>query len=62
MVIERIDAVGIEQSALFTVAPIDEDELLSRQGITVPQDLEVLSEPEWDDKTDDAYLAALLGK
>ena len=62
MTIERIEAVDTEQSALFTAAPIDEDELLSRQGITAPQGLDALSDSEWDDDADDAYLAALLGK
>ena len=50
------------RAALFTAAPVDDDELLARQGITAPQGLEALSDPEWDDDTDDAYLAALLSK
>jgi hypothetical protein len=62
MMVERIEPVDMEQSALFTAAPVDEDELLARQGITAPQGLESLSDPEWDDETDDAYLAALLSK
>lgn len=62
MTIERIEAVDVDQSALFTAVPVDEDELLSRQGIRVPQGLEALSDLEWDDETDDAYLAALLSK
>jgi hypothetical protein len=62
MTIDRIEAVESEQSALFTVIPVDEDELLARQGIVGPQGLEALSDPEWQDDTDDAYLAALLSK
>jgi hypothetical protein len=62
MMIERIEPVDMEQSALFTTAPIDEEELLVRQGISAPQGLQSLSDPEWDDETDDAYLAALLSK
>lgn len=62
MVIERIEPVDMEQSALFTASPVDEDELLARQGITAPQGLDSLSDLDWDDETDDAYLAALLSK
>lgn len=62
MTIVRIEPVDVEQSALFTTAPVDEDELLARQGIAGPQGLEALSDPEWDDETDDAYLAALVNK
>ncbi len=62
MTIERIEPVDMEQSALFTAAPVDEEELLARQGITSPQGIASLSDPEWDDETDDAYLAALLSK
>lgn len=62
MTIVRIEPVDVEQSALFTTVPVDEDELLARQGIAGPQGLEALSDPEWDDETDDAYLAALLSK
>lgn len=62
MAIERIEPVDVEQSSLFTSAPVDEDELLARQGIDAPQGLDALSDPEWDDETDDAYLAALLSK
>lgn len=62
MMIERIEPVDIEQSALFTTASVDEEELLARQRITAPQGLESLSDPEWDDETDDAYLTALLSK
>jgi hypothetical protein len=60
MTIERIEPVDVEQSTLFTAGTIDEDQLLARQGISAPQGLESLSDPEWDDETDDAYLAALL--
>jgi hypothetical protein len=62
MTIDRIEAVESEQSALFTVIPVDEDVLLARQGIVGPQGLETLSDPGWEDGTDDAYLAALLSK
>jgi hypothetical protein len=62
MMIDRIEPVDTEQSALFTIAPIDESDLLLRQGITAPQGLESLSDLEWDDETDAAYLAALLSK
>jgi hypothetical protein len=62
MTIVRIEAVESEQSALFTLIPVDEDVLLSRQGIAAPQGLEALADPDWEDDTDDAYLAALLGK
>ncbi|MBA3328374.1 MAG: hypothetical protein H0T43_08745 [Solirubrobacterales bacterium] len=62
MAIERIDPVDVEQSSLFTPSPVDEDELLARQGIDAPQGLDALSDPQWDDETDDAYLAALLSK
>jgi hypothetical protein len=62
MTIERIEAVESEQSALFTMIPVDEDELLARQGIVGPQGLAALADPEWEDDTDDAYLAALLSK
>jgi len=62
MAIERIEPVDVEQSSLFTPPPVDEDELLARQGIHAPQGLDALSDPQWDDETDDAYLAALLSK
>lgn len=63
MTIERIESVDdVEQSALFTIAPVDESELLIRQGITAPQGLDTLSDLEWDDETDDAYFTALLSK
>jgi hypothetical protein len=62
MTIERIEAVESEQSTLFTMIPVDEDELLARQGILGPQGLETLADPDWEDDTDDAYLAALLSK
>lgn len=62
MTIERIEPVDIEQSALFTTVPVNEDELLAQQGITAPQGLDALADAEWDDETDDAYLSALLSK
>ncbi len=62
MMIERIEPVDTEQSALFTTTPVDDEELLARQGIVRPQGLESLSDLAWDDETDDAYLAALLSK
>lgn len=63
MTIERIESVDEgEQTALFTHAPLGEDELLARQGITAPQGIEAISDPDWDDGADDAYLAALLSK
>jgi hypothetical protein len=62
LTIERIESVESEQSALFTLVPVDEDLLLARQGIVAPQGLDGVSDPEWDDTTDDAYLAALLSK
>lgn len=63
MNIERIEPVDeAAQTALFTLAPVSEDELLARQGITAPQGIDALSDPEWDDDADDAYLAALLSK
>ncbi len=62
MAIERIERVEIEQSSLFTSAPVADDELLKRQGLTEPQGLDALSDPQWDDDTDDVYLAALLSK
>jgi hypothetical protein len=62
MTIDRIEAVESEQSPLFTMTPVDEDVLLARQGIAGPQGLESLSDPDWEDETDDAYLAALLTK
>ena len=62
MTIERIEPVDMVQSALFTTAPVDEEALLARQGITAPQGLQSLSDPEWNDETDDPYLLALLSK
>lgn len=62
MTIERIESVDVEQSPLFTTAPVDEDELLARQGISAPQGLAALSYAEWHDERDDAYLEALLSK
>jgi len=62
MALERIEPVDVEQSALFTSSTVDEDELLARQGLVEPQGLNALSDYQWDDETDDAYLAALLSK
>lgn len=63
MTIERIEPVDeADQTALFTLAPVSEDELLARQGITAPQGIDALSDPDWNDDVDDAYLAALLSK
>jgi hypothetical protein len=62
MTIERIEQVDLERSALFTQVPVDVGALLARQGITAPQGVRSLSDPESDDETDDAYLAALLSK
>lgn len=62
MLIRRVEPVDVEQSTLFTTATIDETELLAGQGIDVPQGLDSLSDPDWNDATDDAYLAALLSK
>lgn len=63
MTIERIEAVDQgEQSPLFTLAPVEESELLARHGISRPQGLSSLAEPEWSDDEDGPYLAALLEK
>lgn len=63
MTVERIEPVDeVEQSTLFTLVPATEEELLNGQGISAPQGLDTFSDPEWDDETDDAYLAALLSK
>lgn len=63
MMIERIESVDeLDHSALFAVEPVDDNELRARQGIADPQGLDALSDPEWDDETDDAYLAALLSR
>ncbi len=62
MLIEQIESVDIDQSALFTSTAVDEDELLARQGIAAPQGLDALVDTQWDDAIDDAYLAALLSK
>lgn len=63
MTIERIEAVDeAHQSAIFTSEPVDDRVLLDRQGITAPQGLDALSDPEWDDESDEAYLVALLSK
>lgn len=63
MTIERIEPVDeVDQSVLFTIEPVAENELLARQRITVPQGLDAFADPEWEDETDDAYLAALLSR
>lgn len=63
MTIERIDAVDQgEQSPLFTFAPVEESELLARQGIGEPQGLSSFADREWSDDEDGPYLAALLEK
>ncbi len=62
MTIERIEPAGqADQSPLFTVKPISDADLLISQGIRGPQGLGDLADPEWDDETDSAYLAALTG-
>lgn len=62
MTIERIEPVDLEQSSLFTIEQIDEQVLASRQGISAPQGLSSLGVTDWDDASDDLYLAALLEK
>jgi hypothetical protein len=63
MTIDRIEAVEQgEQSMLFTNEPMPDAELLARQGISAPQGLASLADPEWDDAADDAYLEALTGR
>jgi hypothetical protein len=63
MTIDRIEAVEQgEQSMLFTNEPMPDAELLARQGISAPQGLASLADPEWDDGVDDAYLEALTGR
>ncbi|MHB1538384.1 MAG: hypothetical protein ACYCUM_07455 [Solirubrobacteraceae bacterium] len=62
MTIERIEPVEQgAQSPLFTDEPIADAMLLASQGISGPQGLAQLADPEWDDATDSAYLAALSG-
>ena len=63
MTIERIEAVEQgDQAALFTQEPMPDVDLLDRQGIVGPQGLAALADPEWNEDTDDAYLAALVGR
>lgn len=63
MTIERIETIEQgEQTTLFTQEQIPDSELLERQAIGGPQGLDALSDPEWDEETDDAYLAALTGR
>ncbi len=62
MTIERIEPVDLEQSSLFTIEQIDEWVLASREGISAPQGLSSLAVTDWDDASDDPYLAALLEK
>jgi hypothetical protein len=62
MTIERIEPVEQgAQSPLFTQEPIADTMLLASQGIPGPQGLRQLADPDWDDATDNAYLAALAG-
>ncbi|MHB1538355.1 MAG: hypothetical protein ACYCUM_06960 [Solirubrobacteraceae bacterium] len=62
MTIARIEPVEQgAQSPLFTDEPIADAMLLASQGIAGPQGLAQLADPEWDDATDSAYLAALSG-
>jgi hypothetical protein len=62
MTIERIEPIEQgSQSTLFTQEPIPDAALPARQGIAGPQGLSGLADPEWDDETDSAYLAALTG-
>jgi hypothetical protein len=60
--LSRIDGLEAEQGTLFTTAPASDAELSSEQGIATPQGLDSLADQGWDDQTDDAYLAALLGR
>lgn len=63
MTIERIEAVEQgDQTALFTEEQTPDLKLLDRQGIAGPQGLDALADPDWDEETDDAYLAALTGR
>ncbi|MDX6583013.1 MAG: hypothetical protein QOI10_2197 [Solirubrobacterales bacterium] len=59
----RIDEVRAveqgDQSEFFTWAPVDDAELMDRQGIREPQGLERVAEGGWDAETDQAYLDAL---
>jgi hypothetical protein len=62
MTINRIESVNLEQSPLFTIEQIDEHVLASQQGISAPQGLSSLAMLDWDDASDEPYLAALLEK
>lgn len=60
MTIERIEPIEQgDQSTLFTQEPVSDAALLASQGIAGPQGLARLVDPEWNDETDYAYLAAL---
>jgi hypothetical protein len=62
MTIDRIEPVDqADQSTMFTSEPLPDADLLSSQGITGPQGLAVLAEADWDNETDDPYLAVLTG-
>ena len=43
----------------FTEKPLSDAALMTAQGITGAQGLDALSDPEWDDDTDDAYFRSL---
>jgi hypothetical protein len=63
MTLERIEPVEQgEQATLFTAEPTPDSDLLARQGITGPQGLASLADPEWDEDADGAYLKALTGR
>lgn len=62
MTVNRIESVDLEQSSLFTIEKINEQALAARQGISMPQGLSSLAVTDWDDASDDMYLAALLEK
>lgn len=52
LTIENIEPVDTEQRALFPTTPVDDDELLARQGIVRPQGLESLADLAWHEETD----------
>lgn len=61
MTIERVEPVPtFEQSPMFTEQRIPLDRLMAEQSIDAPQGLDALSDPDWDDEADAAYLDALL--
>jgi hypothetical protein len=63
MTIDRIEPVELgDQSTLFTTQPVPDQDLLASQGISGPQGLAALADPEWDDDADDPYLAALTSR